>query len=158
MQPGALLLQSQPPKYLQWVLQTETQEVTELFCVIEMQTWFWLDQATSQQSQDHFLHVLWAANTTAALKRKQVLGPFFPWENYFQGQKASAYHLWGEETQHLELAFVSSWRSLWNFQLENVSAWNPAVVWGLLSLISQSCVTGQCEMENRPWHFWQHMF
>lgn len=32
------------------------------------------------------------------------------------------------------------------FQLQNVWAWNQMVVWGRLSLLSQSCFMGQCEM------------
>ena len=108
---------------LQWFLQNRDRRGDwELSCALEMQKWFWLYKATPRRNQDHFLHVLSAAKYCSSCKEGKVgcfFGFFFfPWENYFQGQKAFAYCLWGKEIQHLELGSFRPWRSLWN-----LSAW-----------------------------------
>ena len=96
----------------------EIQEVTESFLVhLRWEHGFDLTKPRLSKTKTTSCMYSEQQNTTAALRRKKVLF-FFSWENYFQGQKAFAYCLWGKEIQHLEQAFVSSWRSLWN-----LSAW-----------------------------------
>lgn len=92
-------------------------------------------------------------NAIAALRRKKVW-LFSPQENCFQGQKLL--HVASEERR----SSIWSWPLsvleglCETFQLEEVWAWNQMMVWGHLSLISQSWFMGQCETEKRHWHFW----
>lgn len=127
---------------------TEIQEVTESFLMhLRQEHGFDLTKPYLSKTKATSSHTLFEQqNTTVALRRKTVLFFFYffflLWENYFQGQKAFAYCLWGKEIQHLELAFVISWRSLWNLSaweslsLESKDGLRPsftaisAVLWG----------------------------
>lgn len=91
---------------------------TELFHAVEMQMVLTWPSHISTKPRPLLAHTL-SSKYHSSYKEETSIGFFFsPWENCFQGQKVSAYHLWGKEIQHLELAFVSSWKSLWN-----LSAW-----------------------------------
>lgn len=94
----------------------EVRDVTVLFCTWGGNAVLTLQSHISAKSRPLLAHTLFEQqNTTAALRRKKAVVFFFsfPWENYFWGQKAFAYCLWGKEVQHLELAFVCCWRCPW---------------------------------------------